>query len=63
MVSIGPAAAEAFDRLRASKRLKSIGRADLLIADLTLAARATLVTRNRKDFGRVPGLMTENWAD
>jgi tRNA(fMet)-specific endonuclease VapC len=63
VVSIGPTAAKEFDRLRANKRLKAIGRADLLIAALALAARGTLVTRNRKDFGRVPGLVTENWAD
>lgn len=63
VIAIGPEAAEEFDRPRANKRLKSIGRADLLITALNLAARATLVTRNQKDFGRVPGLMTENWAD
>jgi tRNA(fMet)-specific endonuclease VapC len=63
VVSIGPTAAEEFDRLRTTRRLKTIGRGDLLIAALTLAARATLVTRNRKDFGRVPGLVIENWVD
>jgi tRNA(fMet)-specific endonuclease VapC len=56
-----PAAAE-FDRLRQNKKLKKMGRADLLIAALTLANRATLVTRNRKDFDPVPGLKVEDWA-
>jgi tRNA(fMet)-specific endonuclease VapC len=56
-------AAAEFDRLRQHKKLKKIGRADLLIAAITLANRATLVTRNEKDFRQVPGLQVENWAD
>jgi predicted nucleic acid-binding protein len=35
--------------------LKKIGRGDLLIAAITLANQATLVTRNEKDFCLVPG--------
>ena len=42
---------------------KQIGRGDLLIAALTLANRATLVTRNEKGFRKVPGLRIENWAE
>jgi len=57
-----PAAAE-FDRLRQDKKLKKIGRADLLIAAIALANRATLVSRNLRDFQKVPGLHVENWAD
>src|SRR5438477_8251531 len=45
-----------FDRLRQNKKLKKIGRADLLIAAITLANGATLDTRNLKDFRQVPGL-------
>jgi tRNA(fMet)-specific endonuclease VapC len=56
-------AAAEFDRLRHNRKLKKIGRCDLLIAVLTLANRATLVTRNRKDFSQVPGLRLEDWAD
>jgi tRNA(fMet)-specific endonuclease VapC len=63
ILAIDSAAAAEFDRLRQNKRLKKIGRNDLLIAALTLINRATLVTRNRKDFGQVPGLKVENWAD
>jgi tRNA(fMet)-specific endonuclease VapC len=58
----GPGAA-AFDRLRREKKLKAIRRGDLLIAGLTLARRATLVTRNLRDFRQVPGLRVQNWAD
>jgi tRNA(fMet)-specific endonuclease VapC len=57
------AGAAEFDRLRQNKKLRKIGRCDLLIAALTLAKRATLVTRNQKDFGQVPGLKIEDWAD
>ncbi len=57
-----PAAAE-FDRLRQTKGLKKIGRGDLLIASIALANRAMLVTRNLKDYRKVPGLQLENWAD
>jgi tRNA(fMet)-specific endonuclease VapC len=63
ILAIGPAAAAEFDGLRQNKKLKKIGRGDLLIAALTLANRATLVTRNRKDFDQVPGLKIEDWAD
>ena len=63
MLAIDAASADEFDRLRANKKLKKIGRADLLIAAITLANRATLVTRNLKDFRQVPGLKVENWVD
>ena len=56
-------AAAVFDRLRGHKKLKKIGRADLLIASIALARRATLVTRNLRHFQQVPGLLVENWAD
>jgi tRNA(fMet)-specific endonuclease VapC len=62
ILSIDPTAAAEFDRLRQDKKLKTIGRGDLLIAALTLANHATLVTRNRKDFGRVRGLAVEDWT-
>jgi tRNA(fMet)-specific endonuclease VapC len=63
IVPLDDAAAAEFDRLRQDKKLKKIGRADLLIASIALANRATVVTRNLKDFRQVPGLQVENWAD
>jgi tRNA(fMet)-specific endonuclease VapC len=63
ILPIGDAAADQFDRLLQNKKLKKIGRADLLIASIVLASRATLVTRNVRDFQQVPGLAVENWAD
>jgi tRNA(fMet)-specific endonuclease VapC len=56
-------AAAEFDRLHQHRKLRKIGRGDLLIAAITLANQATLVTRNLKDFRQVPGLSVENWAD
>lgn len=63
IVPFAPASADAFDRLVANRRLRRIGRADLLIASITLAQGATLVTRNLRHFRQVPGLQVENWAD
>jgi tRNA(fMet)-specific endonuclease VapC len=63
IIPVDVAAAAHFDRLRQNKKLKKIGRGDLLIASLALAHRATLVTRNVKDFRQLPGLQVENWAD
>jgi tRNA(fMet)-specific endonuclease VapC len=60
---VDAAVADEFDRLRQNKKLKKIGRPDLLIAAIVLARRATLVTRNLKDFRQVAGLRVENWAD
>jgi tRNA(fMet)-specific endonuclease VapC len=63
VLPVTAAVATEFDQLRENKKLKKIGRADLLIACIALANRATLVTRNVKHFGQVPGLQVENWAD
>jgi tRNA(fMet)-specific endonuclease VapC len=49
-----------FDQLKALN-LK-VGGNDLRIAAIALEHGATVVTRNRKDFGRVPGLATADWS-
>lgn len=63
IIPVSANAAAEFDRLRESKKLTKIGRADLLIACIALANRATVITRNLKHFRQIPGLAIENWAD
>jgi tRNA(fMet)-specific endonuclease VapC len=63
VLAIEPASVTVVDRLRQNKKLKKIGRCDVLIAALVLANRATLVTHNRKDFAQVPGLRVDDWTD
>lgn len=62
-IEIDHRAAAEFDGLRALRRLRKIGRADLLIASIARAHAAVLVTRNTRDFALVPNLQTENWLD
>jgi tRNA(fMet)-specific endonuclease VapC len=62
-IPVDPAIAGEFDRLMRNKKLKKIGRADMLIASVALARRIPLVTRNMKHFQHVPGLNVLNWAD
>jgi tRNA(fMet)-specific endonuclease VapC len=52
-----------FEWLIAIRPLRKMGRADLQIASIALANRATLVTRNLKDFSRIPNLKIINWFD
>lgn len=63
VVPVDAASAAEFDRLRRNRKAKKVGRADLLIASIALAHKATLVTRNVRDFAHVPHLRIENWAD
>jgi tRNA(fMet)-specific endonuclease VapC len=63
IVPIDRAASIEFNRLRDISKFRKIGRADLLIASITLANRATLVTRNLRHFKQIPGLKVENWVD
>jgi tRNA(fMet)-specific endonuclease VapC len=63
ILPIDAAVAGIFDRLRQDKKLRKIGRADLLIACIVLAHRGILVTRNVRHFRQIPGLRVQNWAD
>jgi tRNA(fMet)-specific endonuclease VapC len=49
-----------FEQLR-TQRL-NVGFMDMRIAAVGLENGLTIVTRNQRDFGRVPGLATEDWS-
>ncbi len=49
-----------FQMLRTSQL--RVGTLDLKIAAIALSNRLTVLTRNRGDFGRVPGLIFEDWS-
>jgi|ERR1051325_2040530 tRNA(fMet)-specific endonuclease VapC len=63
IVLLDQPALRVFDELVEIKGLKKIGRADLLIASIARAHKATLVTRNQKHFKLVPQLKLANWVD
>jgi tRNA(fMet)-specific endonuclease VapC len=58
-------AAHAYGRLRAllERQGSSIGSHDLFIAAHALSLKATLVSNNISEFGRIPGLKLENWTE
>jgi tRNA(fMet)-specific endonuclease VapC len=59
-VDFDSAAAEAYDNLRRS-RIR-IGTMDLKIAAIVISLDATLLSRNQRDFRKVPGLKIEDWT-
>jgi tRNA(fMet)-specific endonuclease VapC len=60
IVSFTEQAIARYESLRLMKL--NIGSMDLRIASIALENGSTLVTRNVRDFRRVPGLSTEDWS-
>lgn len=53
----------AIERFKQLLRLKlNVGKNDLRIAAIALENNAVVVTRNGRDFGRVPDLVIEDWT-
>ncbi|MEL6603180.1 MAG: type II toxin-antitoxin system VapC family toxin [Cyanobacteria bacterium J06614_10] len=50
-----------FEKMRSRK--VRVGTMDLRIAATALSNNLTLLTRNIKDFDKVPNLHTEDWTD
>jgi tRNA(fMet)-specific endonuclease VapC len=60
VIDFDDAAARVFYQLQ-QQRLR-IGTMDLKIAAIAIANNATLLSRNLKDFGKIPTLQVEDWA-
>jgi tRNA(fMet)-specific endonuclease VapC len=60
VVPFDQACEQRFQQLR-SQRLR-VGSQDLRIAATALVNSLTVVTRNRRDFEKVPGLVIEDWS-
>ena len=60
LVSYDQASENHFQQLRSS-RLR-VGTQDLKIAAIALANKVVLLTRNRRDFAQVPGLVLADWS-
>lgn len=65
VLSLDPAAATHYGEIRThlQKRGRPIGANDLWLAAHALALNRILVTANRQEFERVPGLRVENWLE
>jgi tRNA(fMet)-specific endonuclease VapC len=60
VLDFNAAAATQFQQLLRQKI--RTGTQDLRIASIALAVGGTVVTRNQRDFQRVPGLSIEDWS-
>jgi tRNA(fMet)-specific endonuclease VapC len=60
IIEFDEAAASTADTLQKSKL--RLGTMDIRIAAIALTRNALLISRNLRDFQRVPGLRTEDWT-
>jgi tRNA(fMet)-specific endonuclease VapC len=62
-MSVTQDAVNRLSELVAIPNLRKVSRADLFIASIALAHRATLVTRNLRHFRQISELKVKNWVD
>jgi tRNA(fMet)-specific endonuclease VapC len=60
VLSFSVAAIARYENLKQQKL--NVGGNDLRIASISLELGATVVTRNRRDFSRIPGVVIEDWS-
>ncbi len=60
LVSFSPGAVLRYAALK--KQKLNVGSGDLKIASIAIESGATVVTRNRRDFVRIPGVSIEDWS-
>jgi tRNA(fMet)-specific endonuclease VapC len=60
VLEFDPPAAQEFQRLK--KTYPRLGAMDLKIAAIGLATQSIVLTRNQRDFGRIEGLLIEDWT-
>ena len=60
VITFDIAAAQEYGQIR--KAYPRLGKMDLRIAAIALTQRATVLTRNYKDFGQITNLKTEDWS-
>jgi len=61
VLSLDYESAKTWGELSESMKSGSIGDRDLFIASIALVNEQSLLTRNKKHFERVPGLVVESW--
>ena len=64
-LSFDDKAANEYGKIRSylEKKGKVIGPNDVIIASIAVANKITLITHNTKEFGRVKGLVIEDWQE